>query len=106
VERTFAWLGHVRRLVVRYERLITTYAGSFHLACALLTLQRVLKWLLAKSSIVLKLAGFLGGKAHGFLVAAARETILLLPMGRGHWGHAFTIPGWFAAPVVNVKSST
>jgi transposase len=24
VERTFAWLGHFRRLVVRYERLITT----------------------------------------------------------------------------------
>jgi transposase len=37
VERTFAWLGHVRRLVVRYEWLITTYAGFFHMACALLT---------------------------------------------------------------------
>jgi transposase len=37
VERTFAWLGHFRRLVVCYERLITTYAGFFHLACALLT---------------------------------------------------------------------
>jgi transposase len=43
VERTFAWLGHFRRLVVRYERLITTYAGFFHLACTLLTLRRVLK---------------------------------------------------------------
>jgi transposase len=43
VERTFAWLGHFRRLVVRYERLITPYAGFFHLACALLTLRRVLK---------------------------------------------------------------
>src|SRR5687768_1995103 len=43
VERTFAWLGHFRRLVVRYEQLITTYAGFFHLACALLTLRRVLK---------------------------------------------------------------
>ena len=32
VERTFAWIGHFRRLVVRYERLITTYAGFFHLA--------------------------------------------------------------------------
>jgi putative transposase len=32
-----------RRLVVRYERLITTYAGFFHLACALLTLRKVLK---------------------------------------------------------------
>ncbi len=43
IERTFAWLGHFRRLVVRYERLITTYAGFFHLACALLTLRKVLK---------------------------------------------------------------
>jgi transposase len=43
VERTFAWLGHFRRLVVRYERLITVYAGFFHLACALLTLRQVLK---------------------------------------------------------------
>lgn len=43
VEHTFAWLGNFRRLVVRYERLITTYTGFFHLACALLTLKRVLK---------------------------------------------------------------
>jgi transposase len=43
VERTFAWLGHFRRLVVGYERLITTYAGFVHLACARLTLRRVLK---------------------------------------------------------------
>jgi transposase len=43
VERTVAWLGHFRRLVVRYERLIPTYAGFFHMACALLTLRRVLK---------------------------------------------------------------
>lgn len=42
-ERTFAWLGHFRRLVVRYERLIETYAGLFHLACAILTLRKVLK---------------------------------------------------------------
>jgi transposase len=43
VERTIAWIGRSRRLVVRYERLITTYAGLFHIACALLTLRRVLK---------------------------------------------------------------
>jgi transposase len=43
VERTFAWLGHFRRLVVRDERLITTYTGFFPMACALLTLRRVLK---------------------------------------------------------------
>ena len=43
VERTFAWLGQFRRLVMRHERLITTDAGFFHIACALLTLRRVLK---------------------------------------------------------------
>ena len=43
VERTFSWIGHFRRLVVRYERLMVTYTGSFHIACALLTLKQVLK---------------------------------------------------------------
>jgi transposase len=40
VERTFAWLGNFRRLVVRYERLITVYRGFFHLACLMLVLKR------------------------------------------------------------------
>jgi len=35
--------GDFRRLVVRYEQLMTTSAGFFHLTCALLTLRRVLK---------------------------------------------------------------
>jgi len=43
VERTIAWLGNYRRLVVRYERRIDIYMGFFHLACALITLRRVLK---------------------------------------------------------------
>jgi transposase len=43
VERTCAWWGHFRRLVVRYERLIPTDAGVFQLACALLPLRRVVK---------------------------------------------------------------
>ncbi|HRF48636.1 MAG TPA: IS5 family transposase [Anaerolineales bacterium] len=43
IERTFAWLGHFRRLVVRYERHDRLYGAFFHLACALLTLKRVLK---------------------------------------------------------------
>lgn len=43
VERTIAWLGNSRRLVVRYERLAQVYRGFFHLACALLTLRQVLK---------------------------------------------------------------
>ena len=40
IERTFAWLGNFRRLVVRYERLITVYAGFFHLACIIIALRQ------------------------------------------------------------------
>lgn len=41
VERTFAWLGNFRRLVVRYERLVSTYSAFFHLACMVITLRRL-----------------------------------------------------------------
>ena len=40
VERTFAWLGNFRRLVVRYERKIQVYQAFFHLACLVITLNR------------------------------------------------------------------
>ena len=43
VERTIAWLGHFRRLLVRYERRIDIYLGFFHVACVLITLRRILK---------------------------------------------------------------
>ncbi|MBZ5514899.1 MAG: IS5 family transposase [Acidobacteriia bacterium] len=39
VERTFAWLGNFRRLVVRYDRSLTI----FHIACFMIVLRRVLK---------------------------------------------------------------
>jgi transposase len=39
VERTFAWLGNYRRLVVRYDRHLCMYRAFFHLACALITLR-------------------------------------------------------------------
>ena len=41
IERTFAWLGSFRRLVVRYDRLITVYSGFFHLACLMITLRQL-----------------------------------------------------------------
>jgi transposase len=41
VERTFAWLGNFRRLVVRWERHITMYQGFFHVACLLMTLRQL-----------------------------------------------------------------
>jgi transposase len=43
VERTMAWLGNFRRLVVRYDRSLTIYQGFFHIACFMIVLRRVLK---------------------------------------------------------------
>ena len=43
VERTFAWLGNFRRLVVRYDRSLTIYQALFHIACFMIVLRRVLK---------------------------------------------------------------
>ena len=40
VERTFAWLGNFRRLLIRYERLIEVYRAFFHIACFLIVLRR------------------------------------------------------------------
>ncbi len=41
VERTFAWLGNFRRLVVRYDRDLTMYQAFFHVACLLITLRQL-----------------------------------------------------------------
>jgi transposase len=41
VERTFAWLGNFRRLVVRWESHITMYQAFFHVACLLITLRQL-----------------------------------------------------------------
>lgn len=41
VERTFSWFGNFRRLVVRWERHLTMYRAFFHLACLLITLNRL-----------------------------------------------------------------
>ena len=43
VERTLAWLGNFRRLVVRYDRSTSIYEAFFHIACFMITLRRVLK---------------------------------------------------------------
>jgi transposase len=40
VERTFAWLGNYRRLVVRWDRDLNAYHGFFHLACLMITLRQ------------------------------------------------------------------
>ena len=39
VERTFAWFGNFRRLVVRYDRHLSSYRAFFHLACLLITMR-------------------------------------------------------------------
>jgi transposase len=41
VERTFAWLGNFRRLVVRYDRDIKSYSAFFHVACLVITLRHL-----------------------------------------------------------------
>lgn len=43
MERTIGWLGNFRCQTVRYDRLMEAYGGFFHLACALMTLRKVLK---------------------------------------------------------------
>ena len=42
VERTNAWLGQFRRLLVRHEHLLSTYRAFFYLACFWITLRRCL----------------------------------------------------------------
>ena len=41
VERTFAWLGNNRRLVVRWDRDIVVYNAFFHVACLLIALRKL-----------------------------------------------------------------
>jgi transposase len=43
VERTLAWLGNFRRLVVRYERHLSVYQGFFNLACIFILLNKLLQ---------------------------------------------------------------
>jgi transposase len=43
IERSLAWLGNFRRLVVRYDRSLTMYEAFVHIACFMITLRRVLK---------------------------------------------------------------
>lgn len=40
IERTFAWLGNFRRLLVRHDRSIKMYTAFFHLACIIITLRQ------------------------------------------------------------------
>jgi transposase len=42
IERTNAWLGQFRRLLVRHEHLLATYRAFFYLACLWITLRKCL----------------------------------------------------------------
>ena len=42
IERTNAWLQNFRRLVVRYERKVLLFLALVHMACAMITLKRIL----------------------------------------------------------------
>lgn len=39
IERTFAWLGNFRRLLVRYDYHLESYQAFFHIACLIITLR-------------------------------------------------------------------
>jgi len=41
IERSIAWIGNFRRLVVRYERHIMMYQAFFHVACLMITLRKL-----------------------------------------------------------------
>ncbi len=41
IERTFAWLGNFRRLLVRHEHHLQIYQAFFHLACLLIVLRHL-----------------------------------------------------------------
>jgi transposase len=43
VERSIAWLGNFRRLVVRYDRSLIIYQAFVHIVCLMIVLRRVLK---------------------------------------------------------------
>ncbi|MBI3443595.1 IS5 family transposase [Candidatus Woesebacteria bacterium] len=43
IERTISHLGNYRRVLIRWEKLTSTYLGFFHLACIMLCLNWVLK---------------------------------------------------------------
>jgi transposase len=42
VERTNAWLGQFRRLLLRHEHRLSTYYAFFYIACFWITLRRCL----------------------------------------------------------------
>jgi len=41
IERTNAWLGNFRHLVVRYDRKLSIYQAFFHIACFMIVLRRL-----------------------------------------------------------------
>ena len=43
IERTIAWLGNFRRLVVRYDRTLKHLRAFFQIACLMIVLRRVVE---------------------------------------------------------------
>jgi transposase len=43
VERTIAWLGNFRRLVVRFDRSLTIRRAFLHVSCFVIMLRNILK---------------------------------------------------------------
>jgi len=51
VERTLAWFGQFRRLVVRYERRADIHLAFLTLAAALITWRFVQRWFFRRSQL-------------------------------------------------------
>ncbi len=41
VERTFAWFGNYRRLLIRWEKKMSIYRAFFYIACILITIKKL-----------------------------------------------------------------
>jgi hypothetical protein len=109
----YAWLSHFRRLVMRYERLITTAAGCFHLAHALPTLRRVLKRLAAcevqRDAAVLKAPMVLGGVItfsllphHSCFIPHLHTLMRMLRLLYKAWR---ALSGWICYPPPSLRSA-
>jgi len=85
VERTLAWLGNFRQLVVRYDRSITIYEALFHIACFMITLRRVLKRAL--------------DKRHSAQPSSVKHSLLRVPNGK-HKRHRINGRGSEAMPLI------
>ncbi len=75
VERTHAWLGQFRRLLVRHEHLLSTYRAFFYLACFWITLSTVYEIRSRPAAIrSVQICSVIYRKEHQWLRCITRKT--------------------------------